>query len=336
MSIILKPVSIINTESTDLIQSFIPNNEHFIEKFLNKKIKNINTRKAYNSNIKEFFNVANVADISLDDIRCVTIFDVEDWINSMMRSGYASSTISRKISSISSLYKWLLKYQDNSTGIKIIQFNPFAAMSDEKPRVNNRITQFLTQEELKFILRRIDTSSLSGFRNKLIISLVSTTALRKSEFLNIKIKDIDEYNGFKILKILGKGDKLAIVKLQPVIKNMIDIYLNKTNRDYNNNSEEYLFISHSSNSLGDNTKPLDESTLNKALKKLCSECKIKKNITVHSLRHSAITLSIQSGYSIEKVRDFARHSNISTTNRYVHSINSLKDNPSDKLIEFIS
>lgn len=323
------------SSDTNLIHDNFSRKEHFIEIFLNKRIKNLNTRKAYHLNIKEFFNVSNVIDITLNDIRKVTIFDVEDWISYMKDYQYSSATINRKIASLSSLYNWLLKYQDNSSGIRILQFNPFAAISDEKPKTNNKITQFLTTEELNTVLNNLDTSTLHGFRNKLFILLIVTTGLRKSEAINIKIKDISSYNQFDIIKILGKGNKLDIVKIQPKVKELIDIYLKKTNRDYSLSKDKYLFINHSSNSRDLGDTPLDASTINKMIKKICKKSGITKNITVHSLRHTAITLAIESGYTIEKVRDFARHSNLSTTNRYIHSMNNLKENPGDKIMDLI-
>ena len=338
MALILRKESALTpvTSSTNLIDDYFYKKEHFIEIFLNKRIKNINTRKAYHLNIKEFFNVSDVTDITLDDIRKVTIFDVEDWISYMKDYQYSSSTINRKIASLSSLYNWLLKYQDNTSGIRIIQFNPFSAISDEKPRTNNKITQFLTSGELLKILNSINTNTLYGMRNKLLILLIVTTGLRKSETINIKIKDIDKYSEFDILKILGKGNKLDFVKIQPKVKILIDCYIQKTHRNYDEFSNNYLFINHSSNSKGTGNNPLDPSTVNKVIKKICTNVKLNKNITVHSLRHTAITLAIQSGYSIEKVRDFARHSNLSTTNRYIHSINNLKENPGDKIMDILS
>ena len=65
------------------------------------------------------------------------------------------------------------------------------------------------------------------------------------------------------------------------------------------------------------------------MKAVCKRAGIEKHLKVHSTRHTAITLAITGGASIEKVRDFAAHRNIATTNRYVHSIDKLKENAGD-------
>ena len=118
-----------------------------------------------------------------------------------------------------------------------------------------------------------------------------------------------------------------MVKLQPSVEKLINEYIEKTGRNKIDNSEEYLFIGHSSNGL--NGKKLNPNTLNLMIKKTCKKAGINKKLKVHSTRHTAITLAITAGASIEKVRDFAAHKNLATTNRYVHSIDKLRNNASD-------
>ena len=70
------------------------------------------------------------------------------------------------------------------------------------------------------------------------------------------------------------------------------------------------------------------------IKKVCKNAGIDKNLRVHSTRHTAITLAILAGATVEKVRDFAAHKNLATTNRYIHSVDKLKNNAGDLIDVF--
>jgi len=308
-------------------------NKHFIWYFLEiKSRKSVYTAKSYERDIKDFFCVGSISDITIEDIKKVSILNTQNYIIKLMDKNMSSATINRKVSSLSALYKWLLKYQDNSTDIHIIKYNPFGSLKEEKPVINNKETEFLTKDECKVLLDSIDTTTILGHRNKTILVLALTTALRKSEIINIKIKHITTYTGYDIVKVRRKGGKEDIVKLQASVLAMINEYIILTKRNKLSSGEEYLFIGHSTN--GKNKERLDASTLNYMLKKVCKNAGIDKNLQVHSTRHTAITLAILAGATVEKVRDFAAHKNLATTNRYIHSVDKLKNNAGDLIDVF--
>lgn len=306
-------------------------NKHFIKCFLEiKNSKSKYTALSYERDIKDFFKVENLEEISLERIRSINIFHVEKYILELQSLGFSSATINRKISAMSALYNWLLKYQDPYNDIRIIKFNPFANVREEKPTINNKSTEFLTEEEAKKLLAAIDTTTILGKRNKALLALAFTTALRKSEMINIRLCDIKEYDKYQVIEVKRKGNKKDMVKLQPKVKELIDEYVLDSGRNYEENYDEYLFIGHGPNN-NIKGKRLDPSTLNYMLNKISKEAGINKHLKVHSTRHSAITIAITQGATIEKVREFAAHKSIATTNRYVHSIDKLRDNPGDNI-----
>ncbi|MBW9144055.1 tyrosine-type recombinase/integrase [Clostridium sp. CM028] len=308
-------------------------NKNFIWYFLEiKSRKSKYTAKSYERDIKDFFCVSSIYDITIEDIKKVSILHSQNFIMNLMNKNMSSATINRKISSLSALYKWLLKYQDNSTGIHIIKYNPFGNLKEEKPVINNKETEFLTKEECKVLLNSIDTSTILGHRNKTILVLALTTALRKSEIINIKIKHITTHTGYDVVKVIRKGGKEDIVKIQGNVLTMINEYIRLTKRNKLSSGEEYLFIGHSTN--GNNKEKLDASTLNYMIKRVCKNAGIDKDLRVHSTRHTAITLAILAGATVEKVRDFAAHKNLATTNRYIHSVDKLKNNAGDLIDVF--
>lgn len=312
------------------MQLQIGKKKHFIEAFLElKEGKSKYTAISYARDIKDFFCVEEIQKIDFEYIRSINIFHVQQYIMELQSKGYSSATINRKVSSLSALYKWLMKYEDNYSDIRLIKFNPFANAKEEKPVITNKITEFLTEEEAKILIGSIDTTTILGLRNKTILSLALTTALRKSEMINIKLKHVTKYGEYDVVEVTRKGGKKDLVKLQPKIKELIIQYVLATDRNFEENGQDYLFIGHSSNKK--NKEKLDPSTLNYMIKKVTAECGINKKLKVHSTRHSAITMAITQGATIEKVREFAAHRSIATTNRYIHSIDKLKENPGDNI-----
>ncbi len=304
--------------------------KHFIRAFLELKGgKSKYTAISYERDIRDFFRVENVEEVDLEYIRSVNIFHVQQYIMELQNKGLASATINRKVSSLSALYKWLMKYEDNYNDIKLLKFNPFANVKEEKPTITNKVTEFLTEEEAKILIGSIDISTVLGLRNKTILALALTTALRKSEMINIKISHITKYGHYDVIDVMRKGGKRDLVKVQPKIKELIEQYLEATNRNVEENGDEYLFVGHGVNKR--NNEKMDPSTLNYMIKKVAMDCGINKKLKVHSTRHSAITIAITQGATIEKVREFAAHRSIATTNRYIHSIDKLRENPGDNI-----
>lgn len=322
--------SLIRIETTQRLSTFaIPNNTHFIRHFLNNKSKkSIHTAKAYETDIKQFFNVHNIEEISLNDIKAVTIFDVEDYVVGLIERGLASTTIHRKITSLSTLYKWLLRYQDNTKDITLIKYNPFGSVKDIKPTLTCEEAEFLTRDEAATMIKKLGTENLIDLRDKTIIGLAIITGLRKSEIINIKLKDITSILDYDVIKVVRKRNKKGVVKINSHVKSLIMEYIKRTSRDINTDKEDYLFKGHSLNKHQCKEK-LNSATLNKILRKQCVKFNINKKLRVHSLRHTAITIAIQKGASLEKVKEFAGHESAFTTARYIHSINKLQDNAGD-------
>jgi len=278
-------------------------------------VKSKNTSKTYENNIKQFFKYDNVENIFMADIENVKKSEVIKYISILNKSNYSTSTINNKLSSLSSLYKWLIDTE------KLI-VNPFDNLKSYRPKTENKIPESLSQKESENLINNINTETLIGLRDKTILLLALTTALRKSEILNIKIKDIFVYEGFDVIQIKRKGSKIGLVKIQKDVKKLINSYLKKTNR-----SEGYLFVGLSKNNL--NAEKLNNNQLNRIFDKYIKLLNLDKHLVFHSLRHTSISLAINSGISIEKIRDFAGHSNISTTNKYLERKNKLEDYAGD-------
>ena len=318
------------TYNRDLIEFLNDKEEHFIDKFLKvKALKSENTAISYRTAYKQFFN-KEINCITIEDIRKVTYYDCFNFLKKLEEAKAAPSTINEKIAALSSLYKWLLKF--NSQTMQIIQINPFELLKEEKPKVVSEESEYLTEKEMHKVLVIIPENNIKDLRDKIILSLAFTTALRKSDIKKIKIKDIQEIElaeTIYIIKIpISKKTKNShTVKLQKKIKVLIDKYIEMTGRNYEEDREDYLFK-------GRSLEPgaqLADNTFNVIVKKRIANANINKHLKVHGTRHSALTAMLDRGVPIQIVQKQANHKSINTTMRYIHSKISLENNPTDKI-----
>lgn len=168
------------------------------------------------------------------------------------------------------------------------------------------------------------------YRDYAMIYLMITTGIRSVEVRRAKIKDISLFGTEAILYIQGKGRKTAddFVKLTPDVYKAIQQYLKKRKDKY-----PYLFISHHKRKT---SSMLSRSFFVVMMKRVLKQCDLEYTcITAHSLRHTAATLNLQRGSSLEETSRFMRHQKIATTFVYAHNLNRIKDDSENQIEHFI-
>ena len=235
-----------------------------------------------------------------------------------LRNNYKASSISMYITSLKKLYKFLEK-----KGIRNIT-------TDLKGAKNTRNFKKdpLTIEQTKDLLKSIDTTTDEGKRNYALIKLLVATGLRTIEIERANIEDIRALGTANVLYIQGKGrdDKEEYVVLTYSTLKAIQDYL-KTRKDAK--PSDPLFVSYSDRSNGQRLKTRSiRDIVKKAYKNIGI---VSDKITTHSLRHTAITLSLIGGASLQEAQNLARHSNINTTLIYAHNIDRIHNNAESKI-----
>ena len=180
---------------------------------------------------------------------------------------------------------------------------------------------YLTPQQIKAILSSVDRGNIEGLRNYAVLALMTTGGLRTVEIIRANIEDIRKLSGVSVLYIQGKGhtDKEDFVKLDPNVEMAIRDYLKE--RD-NLADDAPLFVSESRRNKGGR---LTTRTISGICKKAMRTAGYdSERLTAHSLRHTAVTLALLGGESIEDVQRFARHQNISTTQIYAHNLDRMK------------
>lgn len=269
---------------------------------------------AYMDTYREFFNFMKIDGDNIDSVIAITHKDVQNYLTYLAEKvGNTGTTRNRKLSAIKSLFVYL--YMDRGIDIdyRILKIPKAKRVRKEK--------EILTPEEAQTLLTLITNA-----KDKAFFTVLLSTGARVSEALQIKVDDIytpkstgemnskDTYYSI----ILGKGNKERKLYLDNINYNTLAVcrrYAETTRKrvvsKYNVKTDN-LFIG----KFG--TTPR-EHDLNLTLKKWCKRAEINKNITLHSLRHTYATNLAREGVPINVLRDSLGHSNIETTNTYLHT-----------------
>ena len=278
-----------------LIQKFIEYLEY--EKGYSKKtiISYEKDLELFNTYLKEN-KITNINNIDYNTIR--------KYLSNLHEKKYEASSISRKISTLRSFFKYNLKEKN-------IKNNPMTLISN--PKKEKKLPKYLNYEEIEKLINSIDTSKSEGIRDKLIIELLYSTGIRVSELVNIKIKDIKIKENQ--ISILGKGNKERIVLFGEKAKEMIKIYLNEYKDFFQGNIlNNYLLI----NKKG---KQLTTNKIELIVKDTLRKSALKLNISPHTLRHTFATHMLDSGADLKSVQELLGHENLKTTAIYTHISN---------------
>jgi len=157
--------------------------------------------------------------------------DVRLWLANLINQ-HSNNTVNRKISSLKTFYKFLLKH-------KYIKTNPLDKISLVKKQ--KKLPEFISEQKLDFLLDEVEfDNTFEGERDRLILELLYFTGIRRAELINIKINDIDFFD--KSVKVTGKRNKERKIPLTNNMLEKIKKYLDLKNKE--NRLSEYLFVTH--------------------------------------------------------------------------------------------
>lgn len=265
------------------------------------------TLKAYRAGVKQF-----IAFTQLNGEKIINRETVLKFKQSLIANSLKPATVALYLVAVRRLFDWLEAeglYANVAKGIK----SPKMLAGHKRDA--------LSAKQLKDCLNSMSRDDEIGLRDKAMFLLMSTAGLRTVEVSRANISDIHEVQGVWTLNVWGKGRTEAdsFVKLSPEVKKAIDEYLQLRGHVKAN---EPLFASCSHRNAG---KRLSTRTISTAAKKAMIAAGFNSHrLTAHSLRHSAATLAIQAGMSLQDVQAFMRHSNISVTLIYAHDVERLK------------
>ncbi|MCE3280741.1 MAG: integrase [Bacteroidetes bacterium] len=223
---------------------------------------------------------------------------IRSWIVQMMEQKISARSINRKITTLKTFYKYLLRQG-------LVTENPMLKI--QSPKTSKRLPVFVEKEKMDLLLDNVTfEEGEEGLRNRLIIELFYATGMRLSELINLRENDVDLYSGQ--LKVLGKRNKERIIPFSNELKRAIESYL--AIKSFKNS--EFLLV----NSSGEK---LYEKLVYKIVKQYLSLVTTIDKKSPHVLRHTFATHMLNNGADLNAIKELLGHANLSATQVYTHN-----------------
>lgn len=279
--------------------------ENFKNKFydylLLEKNYSQHTVKAYINDIG-FFESFLSNEYEDNNLLLVNYNQIRSWIVSLSDDGISNTSINRKVSSLKSFYKFLLK-------TKQIDTSPL--LKHKALKAPKKIQIPFSEKELDMVLNQIMyKEGFEGVRDKLIVDLFYTTGIRRTELINLKIQNVDLSN--KTIKVIGKRNKERIIPILTIIEEQIKKYLSERSSIQELKESEHFFL------LSNGVK-LNDSFVYRLINYYFSNVSEKVKKSPHILRHTFATHLLNNGADINSVKELLGHSSLASTQVYTHN-----------------
>lgn len=226
---------------------------------------------------------------------------VRNWIVQLMENDLSARSVNRKITTLKSFFKFLLREQ-------IVENNPANHLT--LPKIRKKLPNFVDEKNLNHLLDDgFFTQDFIGVRDKMIITLLYGTGIRLAELLQLKESDVDTNNC--LIKVLGKGKKERIIPYPTSINQLFGQYLKEKEIKIGFKTERLLVT--------DKGKPVYEKLIYRVVKNNLAKVTLLEKKSPHVLRHTYATHLLNKGADLNAVKELLGHSNLAATQIYTHT-----------------
>ncbi len=278
--------------------------ENFLDYITNVRHYSKHTIRAYALDLDDYFRFCK----SYDDKEFLKLKKevIQSYLQQLSKEGLSAKTLARRLASIKSLYKFLLKNKIVNTNIAILV---------KTPKVPKKLPHYLSLEEVRKILILPKGDGEFELRDRLILELFYATGIRISELVMIRFKDIRYEEG--LISIRGKGGKERFVIIAKKVRSTMDNYIKLLVERNMHGDDYYLFPSMRKNKNGC-LSHISQRTIFNIVKKYMREVSDNEKLSPHSLRHTFATHMLNSGADIMAIKDLLGHGSLSSTQVYTH------------------
>jgi integrase/recombinase XerC len=272
---------------------------HFIKYVQLEKNFSIHTVREYEADINQFLHF-----LEQEGVYCLT--DVEYlharlYVTRLYEENMARTSISRKISSIRSFFRYLNREVD-------LDDAPFRSLYH--PKKEERLPSFFYEEELQQLFAASSGEDEKSIRNMAILELLYATGIRVSECVSIELNQIDFT--YSILRVMGKGRKERIVPFGQYAHDALKRYINEVRPKLVKNKEhQRLFV----NMRGGE---LTARGVRHILSEMMENASLHSKIYPHMLRHTFATHLLNNGADLRTVQELLGHAHLASTQVYTH------------------
>ncbi len=279
----------------------------FIDYLLLERNYSKHTIIAYERDLKVFFEFLKTT-FSEEDPSAVNYSMIRSWIVSLVGQGISNRSINRKISSLKTYYKFLLKTEQ-------IEATPLAKHKSLK--VSKKIQVPFSETEIDEVINLLaNPTDFKTARDKVIVELFYSTGMRRAELINLRLKDIDAGQGY--VKVLGKRNKERLIPLLSSVLSSVQEYVHFRN-EIDVVDDDYLLLTNKG-------VKIYETLVYRLITNYFSQASQKVKKSPHILRHSFATHLLNEGADLNAVKELLGHASLASTQVYTHnSIATLKE-----------
>ena len=226
---------------------------------------------------------------------------MREYLGSLVDQRVAKVSLARKLSAIRSFYRYLMREH-------LLERNPIELIVS--PKLDHRLPEFLTIEEINKLINMPDVSKPLGQRDRAIVELFYAAGMRVSELAGLNLGQLDLES--REVRVIGKGNKERLVIIGFPAAQAIETYLRHNRPQYANKySGDAVFLNYQGGRL-------TERWLQMLLMKYARAAGLLKKVHPHLLRHTFATHLLDGGADLRVVQDLLGHANLSTTQIYTH------------------
>lgn len=236
-----------------------------------------------------------------EQLKLINHRQIRSWIASLVNSGISPRSVNRKLSSLRTFFKYLLKQG-------VVSTNPVNKVI--APKISKRLPEFVPDNDMaKFDYANLFPDTFEGVRDKLIIFMFYYTGMRLSELVGLQFDSlsIDTLS----FRVIGKGNKERIIPIHPDLLPLISKYENVRNSEVNVQCSN-LFVTKTG-------KPVYPKMVYRVVHNYLSLITPLHKKSPHVLRHSFATHLLNNGAELNALKELLGHANLSATQVYTHN-----------------
>jgi len=277
----------------------------FIQRFQEylgaEKKMSAHTVKAYIADINSCVNYSQ-ENFEINTLQELSHLFIKSWLSNMLSSGIDSKSVRRKISSLKTYYKYLLRH-------KLVEIDPMIKVSS--PKISKKLPNFIEEDKMKDIMINIidERDNKNQLANDILLTLYHT-GIRLSELINLEKQNIDLAHS--TIKVLGKRNKERIIPITEELCTLFESYINiETESPFVFNTPK--------------NQKLYPNFVYRSVKDLLSQHSTIRKKSPHVLRHTFATHLLNNGSDLNAIKELLGHANLSATQIYTHnSVERLK------------
>lgn len=271
--------------------------QKFFRYLTTEKRYSAHTLSSYQRDLGRFVEYCRQAEI--ESWKSIDSQHVRNYVARLHRQGLAAKSIQRMLSSVRSLFKYLLRHH-------LLDHDPTTGIST--PRVKRKLPEVMGPDELAHLMQ-LDVSEPLALRDMAMMELLYSCGLRLAELVSLNLKDIDWQS--QIIRVTGKGSKQRIVPFGRHATNALQLWLKQRELLVKSDDEHAIFISRQG-------KRISHASVQHRISKWAAEKGITQRVYPHLMRHSFASHLLEASKDLRAVQELLGHANLSTTQIYTH------------------